>query len=488
MSFLFRLVQFHDLIGGIHVPVDDGVDKLNRKYTLLVFLFLALPIFTKQYIGDPIECFTPTYFTEPQARYVNSYCWTASTYYLVAADADDEDYDIVGQVGKNQDPPDPRVLPEELDYGGFDVASTGPERLRRVRVGYYQWAPLILLVQGCCFYVPFLVYNSCAHNAGVKLRRLLKKASDIASLPPGCQQREALLAEFVDQFHTLVTGEAGWCTDPSCRLPLSCRCCSGGPSRYLCLLYLLVKSLYVLNVGLQFLLLGSFMGRGFLRHGLELIRRLMVEGEWWASPRFPLQTLCQVRAAIQGGLRTYTCQCVLPINVFNEKIFSVVWFYMAFLLPLNVLSLLFWVWRSFRCNRLAYIRLCLWRTRLVSMAEVGRLARKISGQYLGWDGVFVLRLIEHNHGSIMATLIVSRLWEFYANQMKMQEEGNTGSDAEMGSVASVGAPPSTSWHSCHPTACHVTGHHHFSGANASGPQGTISHSNKRMPPNGFWGI
>lgn len=79
--------------------MDDGVDKLNRKYTLLVFLFLALPIFTKQYIGDPIECFTPTYFTEPQARYVNSYCWTASTYYLVAADADDDDYEgFTGQV------------------------------------------------------------------------------------------------------------------------------------------------------------------------------------------------------------------------------------------------------------------------------------------------------------------------------------------------------------------------------------------------------
>ena len=91
--------RFHDLIGGIHVPVDDGVDKLNRKYTLLVFLFLALPIFTKQYIGDPIECFTPTYFTEPQARYVNSYCWTASTYYLVAAEAEEDDYEsFTGQV------------------------------------------------------------------------------------------------------------------------------------------------------------------------------------------------------------------------------------------------------------------------------------------------------------------------------------------------------------------------------------------------------
>ena len=36
--------------------------------------------------------------------------------------------------------------------------------------------------------------------------------------------------------------------------------------------------------------------------------------------------------------------------------------------------------------------------------------------------------------------------------MKMQEEGNSGNDPEMGSVASVGAPASSSWHSCHPTA------------------------------------
>lgn len=334
---------------------------------------------------------------------------------------------------------------------------------------------------------------------------MLKKASDIASLPPGCQQREALLAEFVDQFHTLVTGEAGWCTDPSCRLPLSCRCCRGGPSRYLCLLYLCVKTLYVLNVALQFILLGSFMGRGFLRHGLELLRRFIVEGDWWASPRFPLQTLCQVRAAIQGGLRTYTCQCVLPINVFNEKIFSVVWFYLAFLMPLNVASLFFWLWRTFRCNRLAYVRLCLWRTRLVSMSEVGRLARKISTSYLGWDGVFVLRIIEHNHGSIMATLIVSRLWEFYANQMKMQEDGGggsgsgNGSDVEVGSVASVGAPPSASWHSCHAAACHQSGHHHsvshYGGPpTPSGPhphhgppsQMASASTRKNIPPNGFW--
>lgn len=427
-------------------------------------------------------------------------------------------------------------MPDEVDYfiGLETVTHIGNEKLRRVRVSYYQWAPLILLVQGLCFYIPFLIWNSCANNAGVKLRRLLKKASDIASLPPGCQQREALLAEFVDQFHTLVTGEAGWCADLQCGLGggggasggglaggaggssslsgssnsssgssgvggpaangpagrpprpgaapnhdsgadghgggrrgqsdrnnsdrqrgggggqddgqqqagcclvgipiigslLSCclKPCSSfalvGPSKYLCLLYLAVKTAYVLNVVLQFFLLGQFLGRGYLKHGLELINRLIVNGDWWASPRFPLSTLCQVRADMSGGLRSYTCQCVLPINVFNEKIFSVVWFYMAFLMPLNVLSLLFWIYRTFETNRLSYIRLCLWRTRLVELNQIHRTVRRLSQSYLGWDGVFLLRLIEHNHGSIMATLIMSRLWEFYANQMKLQEDAN----------------------------------------------------------------
>ncbi|XP_022239541.1 innexin unc-9-like [Limulus polyphemus] len=467
MSYFFRL---HDLIGGLHVPIDDGVDKLNRKYTLLVFLFLALPIFTKQYIGDPIQCFTPTYFTDAQARYVNSYCWTASTYYLVTTDNVDDTTD------PPQHPPDIRFTPEEIDYNGLDVYTVQRNKLRRINVSYYQWSSVILMVQGVCFHLPFIMWSACAHNAGIKLRRLLKRASDIAALPPGCQQRESLLTEFVDQFHTIITGNVGWCTDPSCRLPLiGCRCVAG-PSRYLALLYILVKLFYLINVGVQFMLLSAFLGKGYIRHGIEILRRLAASGDWWNSPRFPLQTLCQVRAAMQGALQTYVCRCVLPINVFNEKIYSVIWFYLAILFPLNAVSLLLWIWRTFPCNRLAFIRLCLWRTRLVNMSEVSRSARKISSNYLGWDGVFLLRLIEHNHGSTLVTAIVSKLWEFYSTQLKAQEEGN--SDVEMApmptSLPSVA--PSTSWHSCHAGACHLS---HF------GRQ-TLP-STKRKPPNSYWG-
>lgn len=91
------------------MPVDDGVDKLNRKYTLLVFLFLALPIFTKQYIGDPIECFAPVYFAEHQSRYINSYCWTQSTYYMVPVGDPEDDGDQVSFCSANALNFSPRV-------------------------------------------------------------------------------------------------------------------------------------------------------------------------------------------------------------------------------------------------------------------------------------------------------------------------------------------------------------------------------------------
>lgn len=78
MSFLFHV---GDVLVGGKEPIDDHVDKIHRKCTIVFLLLLSLPLFTKQFAGEPIECFTPTYFTDAQSRYVNSYCWTVSTFY-----------------------------------------------------------------------------------------------------------------------------------------------------------------------------------------------------------------------------------------------------------------------------------------------------------------------------------------------------------------------------------------------------------------------
>ena len=84
MSFLFHV---GDVLVGGKEPIDDSVDKIHRKCTIVFLLLLSLPLFTKQFAGEPIECFTPTYFTDAQARYVNSYCWTVSTFYHTTTSA-----------------------------------------------------------------------------------------------------------------------------------------------------------------------------------------------------------------------------------------------------------------------------------------------------------------------------------------------------------------------------------------------------------------
>ncbi|XP_069976350.1 innexin unc-9 isoform X2 [Penaeus vannamei] len=401
MSFLLHFSNY--LIGG-NVPIDDGVDKLNRKYTILILICLSLPLVTKQFAGDPIECFTPTYFTEPQARYVNSYCWTASTYYIIPVDVEDRE-----QVT--------RVHSVTFDEEGGSTSIRG----ERIKVNYYQWAPIILLVEAGLFYIPFAIWNSTAKNSGIKVGRLLKKVSVISQYTPGHPDRDALIAEFLDQFNTLM-GVSKCCPGTVCKFDCNLAC-GGNPSSSLFILYMIVKIMYVFNILMQYFLLTVFLGKGYLFHGVEVVEKLINKKEWWTSPRFPLQTLCQVLAAQQGSLRTYTCQCVLPINLFNEKIFSFIWFFFALLLPVTIYSALIWVWRTFTCSRIAFVHYYLWRTRRVGKEDLYNNARKMAIQYLGWDGCLVLRLIEMNHGGTILTILTERLWEFYEGLERAQQDG-----------------------------------------------------------------
>lgn len=128
--------------------MDDGVDKLNRKYTLLVFLFLALPIFTKQYIGDPIECFAPVYFAEHQSRYINSYCWTQSTYYMVPVGDPEDDGD---QVSNSCAEGSFLNLTPRLNFN----ASFAIFKLEaNVNIAQFNWIPLLSLNFVACFLAP----------------------------------------------------------------------------------------------------------------------------------------------------------------------------------------------------------------------------------------------------------------------------------------------------------------------------------------------
>ena len=73
----------------------------------------VLVVSTSQLVGDPIHCWIPKEFTGAWEKYTNNYCWIRNTYYLPWED----------EINRNH------------------------EERRKFPIIYYQWVPLILMVQ-----------------------------------------------------------------------------------------------------------------------------------------------------------------------------------------------------------------------------------------------------------------------------------------------------------------------------------------------------
>jgi len=119
---------------------DDFSDRLSYRYTTAIFVMFAIVVSTKQYVGEPISCWVPAHFTGNHEEYANNYCWIRNTYYL----------------------PYEEYIPKENE----------PEK--RSMVPYYQWIPIILLVQALLFYMPILVWRGLTSHSGIDVSNIVK--------------------------------------------------------------------------------------------------------------------------------------------------------------------------------------------------------------------------------------------------------------------------------------------------------------------------
>lgn len=208
---------------------------------------------------------------------------------------------------------------------------------------------------------------------------------------------------------------------------------------YLVTTYFFIKIVYLFNSIAQFFVMNEFLGKQFHELGLDIVRYLTNTYSSESSIEsvyFPKVVMCDFRIREFGHpnfSHRYTIQCVLPINLYNQQIFTFLWFWFLILFAANLWALVQWVNRMLPKSRRRYInkrlnmldhfkqlnqntsilmkpRGLFGRRKSVSL-EAKRQKRKFIENYLKFDGVFILRMISMLTSEIVGTELLHELWK-----------------------------------------------------------------------------
>ena len=120
-----------------------------------------------------------------------------------------------------------------------------------------------------------------------------------------------------------------------------------------------------------------------------------------------------------NNIHRHTVQCVLPINLFNEKIFVFIWFWLVFVAAVTALSLLQWLFQFiYLPSHMAYVKKQLNAMERINRETPIRL-RRFLREYLRQDGIFLLRLIGKNAGEITVAEVAAALWDHYTDDSNL---------------------------------------------------------------------
>ena len=275
------------------------------------------------------------------------------------------------------------------------------------------------------FKLPCLVWRMLNGFSGINIQKIVNMSADTQTSDPKKRDETVKhIAIYIDrwldthrnyQYNMLVRMKQ----NASKYLLL----CNKREGTFLTGLYMLVKILYVVNIVCQFFILNGFMGHDFWSaYGAEVISDLANEQEIRESPRFPRVTLCDFDIRQMNNVQRWTVQCVLPINLFNEKIFIFLWFWFVFIAILTIGNMLFWVWRVLlKRNRAAYVKKFLKVRDQLHGEDDKKICRQFADEYLRDDGLFVLRLVARNSNAILLTDLVMNLWGIYREKPSVKK-------------------------------------------------------------------
>ncbi|CAF1177900.1 unnamed protein product [Rotaria sp. Silwood1] len=366
---------------------DSYVDRLNHRYTTTLCVVFAILVTTKQYAGDPIDCWVPAQFKPSYEAYTDSYCWIANTYYI---------------------PIDQELPDDEQGRRNKDIL-------------YYQWVPFILLFQAFLFYFPRVVWRTLNIKSGLDLVNLVDAAVKYEQVEQ-YESRDRIMSYLIINIERYISARAHLTRRHIEKhysyirrfFQLFLFCSNRHFGNYLVIVYFLIKLLWLVNVLAQLFLLNAFLGNEYYLFGFEVMEKLFKNQRWTENRHFPKVTYCDFKIREIGINHFYTVQCVLRINLFNEVIFIIQWFWLISLSAATVYDFLMWLYHcTVPREKVRFIKRHLGIMSSFNPKEERQEARDFVLHYLKDDGVLLTRLLSLNSSDLVVTEIINQLWTRY---------------------------------------------------------------------------
>lgn len=398
---------------------------MSYYYTNMFLLFYVMLSVTEEWFKFPVKCFCPVTFTEEEVLYTTHLCWIEKMFFV----------------------PWNRTIPSDYDI-----------RQLEMQIQYYQYVPVVCLMMAFLFYLPRLVWKQCTNSSGLKLKKLIELARSyqlendnalfenelkyqygLITTDPYSEERRQevvkILCEYIDLYCSKVEPfRAG--VLPKLRERFGSLCYLGIGRHYgnfFPSLQIGVRVLYFLNAIGHLWFLNAFIGNEFAFYGYEVIKRFLKgEENYIGTSRFPIVTLCDLEIRRMFTFYRYTIQCVVPINIFNEKFFLFLWCWLVILSFLSFLNLFVNIAKFVTpYSNIAFLKKYLAINGIYSRGDKAmKIPIRRFYNHLKQDGVFILRLLTQTTNTVVVTEVMRELWakfrdrELELNDQKFEENNN----------------------------------------------------------------
>lgn len=288
---------------------------------------------------------------------------------------------------------------------------------QKAELNYYQWVPLILLFMAFLYKAPNVVWHLLNVKSGINLSKINEMTDNINYGKP--EEREETMVQIAKYVDRWLRENRNYHRNfmVKIRQKLSSVfifCFARRDGYFLTGFYLFTKVLYCFNCVSQFFLLDAFLAMDYGGYGFEILSYFNEHGEWKETPRFPRVTLCDFKIRQLQNVQRFTVQCVLPINLFNEKIFALLWFWMFAVSIFTFYNLASWLfYLLFRHNKELFVRKYLRACNEIRSGYDKKISKRFALHYLREDGCFLLRMVGKNSNDIILSDLIRLLWRMY---------------------------------------------------------------------------